>query len=129
MVTALKSGGTLVKLASDSGLQVQTANDLQRGKPAGFLPEKVIAAAFSTTKDAAASAEGTQPGQRYVFRVTTITEPAQDSQSSETSNISTALRNSYADDITGEYIAHLQHQLGVSINQRLLDQVIGGSRQ
>jgi peptidyl-prolyl cis-trans isomerase D len=129
MVGKLKSGGTLAQLASDAGLQVQKAANLQRGKPAGFLPEKLIAAAFSTAKDAPASAEGNQAGERYVFRVTEISEPALDASSSETSTIKASLANSYADDITGEYVAHLEQQLGVSINQSVVDQVIGGARQ
>jgi peptidyl-prolyl cis-trans isomerase D len=129
MVGKLKNGGTLAQLASESGLQVQNATDLQRGKPAGFLPEKVVAAAFTTPKDVAASAEGKQATDRYVFRVTGVTDPALDPASPEGKAIAASLTNSYADDITGEYIARLEQEFGVSLNQSLVDQVIGGTRQ
>jgi peptidyl-prolyl cis-trans isomerase D len=129
MVVKLKSGGTLAQLANESGLQVQTAADLQRGKPAGFLPEKVVAAAFTTPKDVAASAEGKQATDRYVFRVTAVTDPTLDPNSQEGKAIAASLTNSYADDITGEYIARLEQEFGVSLNQSLVDQVIGGTRQ
>lgn len=129
MVNKLRGDGTLAGLARDNNLQVQTASDLQRGKPAGFLPEKLVVSAFSVPQDQAGTAEGAKPAERYVFRVTGVTSPKLDPGSSDADSIASTLRNSYADDITGEYIAHLQQELGVSINQSLIDQVIGGSRQ
>jgi peptidyl-prolyl cis-trans isomerase D len=129
MVSKLQSGGTLEKLASDAGAQVQIASDLQRGKPAGFLPEKIVTAAFTAAKGTAASVEGAREDERYVFRVTAVSDPTLAPGSPESSSIAASLKNSYADDITAEYIAHLEQEVGVNINQSLVDQVVGGSRQ
>ncbi len=129
MVGKLKSGGTLAQLATDAGLQVQKQAGLQRGKPAGFLPEKLVAAVFGTPKDTAASSEGKQPTERYVFSVTDVVDPALDPASAEGKAIATSLENSYADDITGEYVARLENEFGVDINQSVVDQVIGRARQ
>jgi len=128
MVGKLKSGSTLGQLATDAALQVQKETGMQRGKPAGFLPEKLIQAVFSTPKDVPASSDGKQATERYVFRVTGVTEPKLDLSSAEGKAIATSLENSYADDITGEYIAQLERNFGVDINQSLVDQVIGGAR-
>ena len=128
MVGKLKSGSTLGQLATDAALRVQKETGMQRGKPAGFLPEKLIQAVFSTPKDVPASSDGKQATERYVFRVTGVTEPKLDLSSAEGKAIATSLENSYADDITGEYIAQLERNFGVDINQSLVDQVIGGAR-
>jgi peptidyl-prolyl cis-trans isomerase D len=129
MVGKLKSGGTLAQLATDAGLQVQKQADLQRGKPAGFLPAKLVEAVFSTPKDVPAVSDGKQATERYVFRVTDVVDPKLDAASAEGKAIATSLANSYSDDITGGYIARLESEFGVDINTSLVNQVIGGARQ
>jgi peptidyl-prolyl cis-trans isomerase D len=129
MVGKLKSGSTLAQLATDAGLQVQKQADLQRGKPAGFLPAKLVEAVFSTPKDVPAVSDGKQVTERYVFRVTDVVDPKLDAASAEDKAIATSLTNSYTDDITGSYVARLESEFGVDINQSLVDQVVGGARQ
>jgi peptidyl-prolyl cis-trans isomerase D len=36
------------------------------------------------------------------------------------------LENAYADDVIGAYIARVEKEMGVSINQTALNQVVGG---
>ena len=55
MLGKLKAGTTLAQLASEAGLKVGTAADLQRRKPAGFVPAKVVDAVFKTPKGAPAA--------------------------------------------------------------------------
>jgi peptidyl-prolyl cis-trans isomerase D len=129
MVSKIKGGATLATIASENGLQVQTSSGLQRGKPSGFLPAQVIAAAFKIPKNSVVSAEGKQTGERFVLRVTEVVDPTLDAGSSEDKALVGTLQNSYADDISGEYIAHLESELGVDINQLLVRQVIGGANQ
>ncbi len=129
MVSKLKGETTLAKLASDNGLQVQTAAGLQRGKPSGFLPAQVIAAAFKTPKNGITSAEGKQTGERFVLRVTDVVDPTLDAGSDDAKALTSTLQNSYADDISGEYIAHLESEMGIDINQALVNQVIGRADQ
>jgi hypothetical protein len=119
----------MAQVAKGAGLQVQKEAGIQRGKPAGFLPQQVIQAVFSTPKGVPASSDGKQATEQYVFRVTDVTDPKLDPGSAEGKAIATSLENSYADDITGEYIAQLKHDFGVDINQSLVDQVVGGARQ
>jgi peptidyl-prolyl cis-trans isomerase D len=129
MVGKLKSGSTLAQLATDAGLQVQKQAGLQRGKPAGFLPAKLVEAVFSVPKDVPASSDGKQATERYVFRVTDVVDPKLEAASTEGKAIATSLANSYTDDITGGYIARLESEFGVDVNQSVVNQVIGGARQ
>ncbi len=120
----LKAGSTLSQLATETGLKLESAADLQRGKPGGFAPAKLVDAAFKTPKDTPASAAGDQETTRFVFRVTDLVEPTLDPITSKA--MTTALQNSYADDLVSGYVTRLESDLGVTFNQEALDQVFGG---
>ena len=124
MVDKLKAGATFDQLAVDNGLKTVTASDLQRGKAGGFAPAKLVEAAFKTAKDVPGSAAGDRETTRFVFRVTEVTDPPLDPILRK--QVTTALQNSYADDIVSAYVTHLEKDFGVTFNQQALDQVIGG---
>src|SRR5262249_3582683 len=124
-----KSGTPFAQVAAEAGLKVETANDLQRGKSGGFVPEKVVEAIFRTPKGVPSSTEGNKETERFVFRVTDTVDPTLDGNSSEGKAIGTVLQNSYNDDIVGEYIARLENDLGITVNQSALNQVVGRGQQ
>ncbi len=64
MVGKLKAGTALAQLATEAGLKVVTATDLQRGKPGGFAPAKLVEAAFKTPKGVPAQRRG-RSGNRH----------------------------------------------------------------
>jgi len=125
MVGKLKAGSTLAQLATESGLKVVTATDLQRGKPGGFAPAKLVDTAFKSPKGVPASAEGDQVTARFVFRVTDIVDPTLDPIASKA--ITASLQNSYTDDIVGAYVTRLESDFGVTLNQQAITQVFGGA--
>jgi peptidyl-prolyl cis-trans isomerase D len=126
MLGKLKAGSTMAQLANENGLKVETATDLQRRKPGGFVPAKLVEAAFKTPKDVPTITDGNTETERFVFRVTEVTDPKLDAASPEAKQLSATLQNSYADDIIGEYIGRLETDLGVSINEAAFNQVVGG---
>ncbi len=81
---------------------------------------------FKVAKGAPGSAEGETQTQRFVFRVTEVIDPPLDANSPQAKQLSTSLQSSYSDDMIGQYIARLESDYGVSINQQALNQVIGG---
>jgi len=123
----LKTGTAMAQLATEAGVSVQTASDLQRRKPAGFVPAKAIDEVFKTAKGAAGTSEGETQTQRLVYRVTDVIDPKLDAAAPEAKQISTTLQTSFADDIFGQYIGELESKLGVTFNEQALNQVIGGS--
>ena len=126
MLGKLKTGSTLAQVASEAGLKVETASDLQRGKPTEQTPAKVLQAVFTTAKGSSGAAEGAKADERVVFTVTDIVDPKLDLNAPDTQRLESSLQNSYADDIIGEYLARLETEIGVSINQTALNQAIGG---
>ncbi|MDI3471573.1 MAG: Peptidyl-prolyl cis-trans isomerase PpiD [Pseudolabrys sp.] len=126
MVGKLKAGGKLAAVAQAEGLTVQTVGDLQRGKPKAPVAAPALDAIFRTAKDGAGSAEGDTEDTRLVFVVTGVTDPALDAKSAEAEQIAQVLKNGYGEDILNEYVTHLESQLGVSVNQATLQQIVGG---
>ena len=129
LLAKLKSGTAFAQVATEAGLKVETAADLQRGKPGGFIPAKVIEAAFRTPKGVPGAAQGNNETERFVFQVTDVTDPAFDANSQQGKAIADVLQNSYTDDVIAEYIARLENQFGVTVNQSALNQVVGGATQ
>jgi len=125
MLARFKAGAPLDQIALDAGLKVVSATDLQRGKSGGFAPAKLVEAAFKTAKGVPGSAAGDQETTRFVFRVTDVTDPPLDPIARK--QLTTALENSYADDIAGAYVTRLETEFGVTFNQQALTQVIGGA--
>jgi peptidyl-prolyl cis-trans isomerase D len=126
MLAKLKAGTSLADIAKEIGFTVGSTAGIQRGKPTPQTPAKLIDAVFATAKGAPGTVEGDSQTQRFVFRVIDVVDPALDEASPEAKQLSTTLQNSYADDIIGEYIGKLEADLGVSINQQALNQVVGG---
>jgi peptidyl-prolyl cis-trans isomerase D len=127
MLGKLKAGTALSVLAAENGLTVATAVDLQRGKASGFVPAKAVGDVFKTAKGGAGIGEADTTTQRFLFRVTGVSEPKLDTGTPEAKQMISSLQNSFADDIIGEYIGRLENDYGVAINQPALNQVIGGA--
>ena len=125
MLGKLKLGSTLAQLASEAGVKVETAT-VQRRQPTEHVSTKTLQAVFATAKGGSAAAEGAKPDDRVVFTVTDIADPKLDPNAPDSKKIETSLQGSYSDDIIGEYLARLENELGVTLNQAALDQVIGG---
>ena len=126
MLDKLKAGGTLAEIAAANHLKVETLAGLKRGEPAGPLAAAGIDAVFRTAKDAAGKTQAAQPAEQVVFRVTDIVVPTLDMSSEEAKRDLDALNRGVSEDILAEYIAHLESEIGVTINQNALNQVVGG---
>jgi peptidyl-prolyl cis-trans isomerase D len=127
MLGKLKLGTPLSQLASEDGVKLETASGLQRNKPDEGVPTRLLQAVFTTPKGASDASEGAKPTDRVVFTVIDVTDPKLDPLAPDTARIRGSLQNSYSDDILGEYLARLENEIGVSLNQIVIDQVIGGS--
>lgn len=119
----VKAGGWVGEIAAN-GLTLENANGLKR-RGSGPLPPGVVAEVFRTPKDGVASAEGAEPTQRIVFRVTGVTVPPLDMQSPAAKRLLDTLGTAYSDDLIAQYVAQLQIDFGVKINQTALNQAIG----
>ncbi len=120
----LKAGAWFAEIAAANGVTLESANGLKR-QGSGPLPPAVVADVFRTPKDGVATAPGAEPTQRIVFRVTGVSVPAFDAQGAAAKRLLDTLNNSYGDDLIAQYVAQLQIDIGVKVNQAALNQAIG----
>jgi peptidyl-prolyl cis-trans isomerase D len=126
MLDKLKAGETLAQVAAADHLKVANLGGLKRGEASPPLSAAGVDAVFRTAKDAAGKADGAQPGEQIVFRVTDIVVPSLDMASEESKRAVQTLNRGLSEDILAEYIAWLERDMGVTINQSALNQVISG---
>jgi peptidyl-prolyl cis-trans isomerase D len=122
----VKTGSTLADAVVAGHLKVEALTGLKRGESSGALSAAAIDAVFRTPKDGAGKAEAAQPAEQVVFRVTEIWVPSLDVQSDDSKRTVEALNRALSEAIAGEYIGRLESEIGVSINQSALNQVISG---
>ncbi len=67
-----------------------------------------------------------RPVEQLVFRVVDVTMPKVDEKSEEATRVREALNRSFTEDVFGGYLGYLQRQVGVTINDNALKQVVTG---
>ncbi len=122
----LKAGSTFAEIAAANNLKVESLTGIKRGEPPAPLSAPAVDAIFRTAKDAAGSADAAQPPEQVVFRVTDIVEPKLDTASDDAKKAQEALTRALSEDVFAEYISRLQSEIGVTINQSALSQVVSG---
>jgi peptidyl-prolyl cis-trans isomerase D len=127
LLDKLKNGSTMETLAAADGLKVETASDLKRNNPSPQISARMIVVIFHTAKDAVASAEGDEPSQWIVFRVTDVKSPTLDANSAGAKKMEQSLEHQESEDVMGQYMTWLEGDLGTTINQAALAQALGGS--
>jgi peptidyl-prolyl cis-trans isomerase D len=122
----LKAGTPLPELANAEGLKVETKTGIKRGDPSPPLSAGAIETIFRTAKDGLGTAQAEQPVEQVVFRVTDIIVPKMEAGSDAAKQLQETLNRAFADDVFGEYIAQLENEIGVTINQAAVRQVVTG---
>jgi peptidyl-prolyl cis-trans isomerase D len=122
----VKGGTALTEAAAADNLKVETRAEIKRASTTPPLTERTLDAIFRTAKDAFGSAQAEQPGELLVFRVTGVVEPTTDLASEESKRLRGALNNAMAGDVQAEYLQLLEREIGVTVNERALRQVLSG---
>lgn len=126
IVDKLMGGATLAEVATADHLKLEILTGLKRGDGSGPLSAAAVDAVFRTAKDAVGAADAREPGEQVVFRVTDIVVPPLDMASDDVKRTVDSLNRSLSEDLLSEYIARLESEVGVIINQNALNQVVSG---
>jgi peptidyl-prolyl cis-trans isomerase D len=126
MLEKLKGGASFAEVAQAAGLKVETKADIKRGNAQPPLSVRALDAVFRAAKDGYGAAEASAPAEQVVFRVTDITLAKPDEKSEEAARLRDGLHRSFTEDVFGGYLGFLQRQVGVSINDAALKQVLTG---
>lgn len=121
----LGKGSTLDDVAASLGLTVQTLDKQTRqSQPSASFSTEALKAAFAGPKGSSAVAPGAQDGEQIVLQVADVVEtpytPAENNSNPVTQQLADAMQN----DLLQQYVAELQRQLGATVNQNVLQQII-----
>jgi peptidyl-prolyl cis-trans isomerase D len=126
IVGKVRAGTSLADVAKADGLKVETAQGIKRNTPTERLSSRALEQVFRAAKGDAGSAPGDQSTQQIVFQVTDVVAPTLDMTSTEAKRLSDGVRAALAEDLITEYAAQVQNEIGVSINEKALGQIVGG---
>lgn len=120
---------SMAEATASLSLKPQTAAGLKRRKPAEGIPLRALTDIFRQEKNVPGEVEGDQPTERIVYRVTDVAVPKLDPASAEAKRIIDALKTTYADELVAQYVTKLEVELGTTVNESALAQVLGGGSQ
>jgi len=122
MAQKLDAGATLASLAEADKLEVKSATNVRR-RGGGGLNESVVAALFNTSPSGAGSAA--TPEGRVVFKVTADSTPPIDPDDPKVKALANAAGAGLTDDLIAQYVAAMERQLGVSVDENALQAAEG----
>lgn len=124
-VERLNKGDAMETVAAEAGQSLATATDLDRGSAAGALPQTVVTRIFATPVGKAESAPNRDEG-RVVFKVTGAALSPLVTTTQAAASTDEQLRTLLADDLVSQYVAEVQREVGVRVNQTNVRRAIGG---
>ncbi|MEO0672909.1 MAG: hypothetical protein AAFZ05_12890, partial [Pseudomonadota bacterium] len=120
----IKKGETLDAIAKEAGLEVSATPAFKRNESPQGLPESAVAQAFTLPAGGASAAAAQGNAGRVVFAVTDITAAPKLSDDAR-KQLASELQGEQRTDMLSQYLASLQSELGVSIDQNQLVRVLG----
>jgi len=123
LLAAAEAAKSLADVAPSAGLELKSAENVQRGRANDDLSPTVIARAFDVADGGFGVATGSTPSERVLFQVTKVTIPAETASDQQAAaQLGQALEN----DLLQQYVVQLRKEIGVSINERSFQLAVGG---
>ena len=117
MVGKLEKGAVFNAEAAAAGVKVETAKLFKRDAEAKDVPERLVTAAFRTPKDGIGQTEGSGASEWIVFKVTDVVVPPVDLASEDVKKLKENLQRAEMEEQLSAYIAKIESEIGVTINQ------------
>jgi peptidyl-prolyl cis-trans isomerase D len=124
MAARLDKGEPIETVANEAGVNVQTIGDLARNQPQEGLSADIVNRIFATAVNNAASAESGE--SRALFKVNSATMPAFVAGAPADDAIAKRFATVLADDVLAQYIAEVQKNAGITVNQTAFRRAVGG---
>ncbi|MEW5422873.1 SurA N-terminal domain-containing protein [Amorphus sp. 3PC139-8] len=120
----VRNGESLEAVAQSIGAEVQTSEPFTRDGNAGTLPQGAVTAAFdgpqgSITDVAAADT------RHLVIEVASVDRPAFFAEAADNEPARQRLQRSMGDALVGSYVAALERERPMEVNQQMLNQIVG----
>ena len=125
LVERAKSGMKLDELATEAAAEVKTAQGLRRAERNDSFGPDAIAALFATPETGFAYALEPDGRSARVMQSQPVLLPAFVAGSAEAKQISDALKGQVADNVLTAYIAALEKEAGVTVNEAVWQNISG----
>ena len=124
MVATIKGGKSLEDLAREAGFEIQRDDKVRRIEVSS-LPQGAVARVFGLPVGEIASAAG-EGQSRIVFHILDSVVPAMEADSDVMKSMAEQLRTAMTEDVISQYLAALQSQTTVQINEAAVRAATGG---
>ena len=128
-VERLKSGSTLEDIAKEAGAEVQTAQGMKRNESDATFDPAAVAALFAVPESGYAYALEADGKGAKVIQSQAVLMQAFDVASADAKAIADEIKGQAGNDLLSGYLAALQKESGVSINEALWRQISGTQTQ
>jgi peptidyl-prolyl cis-trans isomerase D len=129
IVDKVKGGTALAEVAAADKIKLEHTPWVKRRDASAHLPPSLLLGLFRTPKGEVGNVEATGPTDRIVFVVTAITVPPFDPAAAGAKQADEAIRNGMANDLFAQFVAQIENDIGVRIDQDALAEAIGAKQQ
>ncbi len=126
LVTKLKGGTPIADLAAAENAEVKTRNGVSRTAASAEFTPSDVAALFSVPADGFTFAMSADGKSARIIASSPVLGQAYDPASTEADAIREVLRTNLANDLYAEYVAALQEDIGVTIDDAAWSRLRGG---
>lgn len=123
IVARLDAGESMAAVAGELGTEPRTSKPVKRdgSDVAANLPAAIVPQLFALKQgEVAAVADG---GDQIIMRLTEIRAPADGGDPAATADLRQSLRGEMANDVVNQFMAALQQEIDVSVNNDAIDQL------
>lgn len=125
--TQAESGTPFAELAKGVGAELRTIQNVKRGEATEAFDAVAVAALFAAPPDGYAVAPEADGKGAKVMKSSPVLLPPFDANSEDAKAVANALQSGLAGDLASQYLAGLQSNVGVELNEALWTRVSGGS--
>jgi peptidyl-prolyl cis-trans isomerase D len=129
LVERLKSGSAFEDIAREAGAEIKTQQGLKRNENDAAFDADAVQALFAVPENGFAYA--IEPGGKSakIMQSQAVLLPSFDVNSPEAKQIAESMETASASDLLGTYLATMQNEAGVAINDALWRQISGQATQ
>jgi peptidyl-prolyl cis-trans isomerase D len=129
VVEQLKTGATFEDVARESGAEIKTVQGLKRNESDVTFDSAAVQAIFSVPENGFAYAVEPDGKAAKIMQSQAVLLQAFDPASPDAKSIADTLRSASAADVLNSYLATMQAEAGVTINEGLWRQIAGQAAQ
>ncbi|MGX1306302.1 peptidyl-prolyl cis-trans isomerase D [Amorphus suaedae] len=120
----IRGGEAIDAVAQSVGAEVKTSQPFKRQDTPEGLPASAVSAAFEGPQGHVADVVAADQSH-LVLQVTAVNKPAFFAEASDNEPARQRLQRSLGDALVSEYVTALERERGVTVNQQMLNQIVG----